>query len=56
MTGAVLRRIRAVGPQPGYVLAVTWIDGPSMLVDLSESVRLGGVFAPLSDERKFAKP
>lgn len=47
--------IQAAEPRPGYRLSVTWEDGRKAVVDFSDTIQRGGVFAVLSDEEKFGR-
>jgi len=48
-------RVSAVSVQPGYRLAVTFVDGTSGIADLSRLVtdNNAGVYAPLADSALF---
>lgn len=50
-----LRRIKSVGAKPGHRLAVVLDTGEEITVDLSDSITRGGVFAPLEDQKVFAR-
>jgi hypothetical protein len=49
-----MRRPERVVPLPGYKLEISFPDGVSGIIDLSDSVG-HGVFAPLHDEAFFNK-
>ncbi|MSP02795.1 MAG: DUF2442 domain-containing protein [Acetobacteraceae bacterium] len=55
MTDDILHHIDHVDPLPGYRLRVWWRAGGQSLVDFSDDVADGPVWAPLRDERLFAK-
>lgn len=48
-------RVKAISVQPGYRLAVTFVDGISGIADLSllVSAKDAGIFAPLADPAIF---
>lgn len=48
-------RVKAISVQPGYRLAVTFVDGTSGIADLSSLVcgKDAGIFAPLADPAVF---
>ena len=50
-------RLTAISVQPGFRLAVTFVDGSSGVADLSVLVRSthAGVFAPLADPTVFER-
>jgi hypothetical protein len=48
------RKILSVEARPGYRLVLGWGGGRQAIVDLSDMISRGGVFAPLSDQNKFA--
>ena len=50
-------RVTAISVQPGYRLAVTFVDGASGIADLSSLVRSkdSGIFAPLADPAVFGQ-
>ena len=48
------RKILSVEAKPGYRLALVWGGGRQSIVDLSDMISRGGVFAALSDKDKFA--
>ena len=49
---SAIRKIRSVEAKPNYVLMILWERGGSV-VDISDFIKRGGVFAPLSDLSKF---
>jgi hypothetical protein len=49
-----MRRIKAVEAKANYCLVVSWERGQPIVVDLSDMVRKGGVFARLADMNVFA--
>jgi len=49
---STIRKIKTVEVKPNYALAIFWERGVSV-VDLSDFIKRGGVFAPLSDLSKF---
>ncbi|MDQ2801907.1 MAG: DUF2442 domain-containing protein [Pseudomonadota bacterium] len=55
MNDRAFRRIRSVEARPGYRLAVSWDQGRTGVVDLSDMISRGGVFAELADKQKFAR-
>jgi hypothetical protein len=48
------RKILSVEERPGYRLMLGWGGGRESIVDLSDMISRGGVFAALSDRDKFA--
>jgi hypothetical protein len=55
MTDATsLRRIRSVEARSGYRVVVAWDTGRPLIIDLSDMISRGGVFAALSDHSKFS--
>jgi hypothetical protein len=55
MTDATsLRRIRSVEARSGYRVVVAWDTGRPSIIDLSDMISRGGVFASLSDHTKFS--
>lgn len=55
LTGRVHWRVTAVDPLPGYRLRVTFRDGATGEVDMSDLIRASaGVFAAIRDEAAFA--
>ncbi len=48
------RKIVSVEARPGYRLAIGWGGNRHSVVDLSDMISRGGVFAALSDKDKFA--
>ena len=55
MSSGIRHHIDLVEPRPGYRLLVRWTGGGESLVDLSDDVLNGPVWAPLRDERLFAR-
>jgi hypothetical protein len=51
---SAVRKIKSVEAKPNYVLSILWERGETQ-VDLSEFIKRGGVFAPLSDFSKFER-
>jgi hypothetical protein len=49
---SAIRKIRSVEAKPNYILAINWERGGAA-VDLSDFIKRGGVFEPLSDVAKF---
>ena len=55
MTEAILHKIDRIEPQPGYRVLVHWRAGGTSVVDFSDDVANGPIWAPLRDEQLFAK-
>ena len=53
MTEIALRRIKSAEARPGFRLAVAWDRGAGVVIDFSDMIKKGGVFAPLADPNKF---
>ena len=54
MAAAPLLKIRSVEPREGYRLVVN-LDQGSTIVDFTDTIAKGGLFAELKDEKKFAQ-
>jgi hypothetical protein len=46
-------RVRAVVPQPGFLLRLTFSNGETRVYDVGPLLEQGGVFAELRDESAF---
>jgi hypothetical protein len=53
MAEPALRRIKSAEARPGRRLAVAWDRGASVVIDFSDMIEKGGVFAPLADASTF---
>lgn len=51
----MLRKIVSLTPEDGFRLRLIYDDGQTIVVDFTDTIRQGGVFAPLADPRFFAK-
>jgi hypothetical protein len=50
---ADLAKIRGVEPRPNHHVVVYWAMGGQSTIDLSDKIRLGGIYAAISDAAKF---
>jgi hypothetical protein len=50
-----LHHVAKIEPQPGYRVLVHWVNEGQSLIDFSSDVANGPVWAPLRDQRLFAK-
>ncbi len=50
----LLHKIKAVEARQGYRLSVVWDTGRQAVIDISDMISRGGVFAALSDKATFS--
>src|SRR6185437_323443 len=50
---AAIPTLRSVEAKPGFRLAVTWDRGTQSTIDFTDTIKRGGVFARLDNERFF---
>lgn len=50
---AAMPRIASVTPLPDFKLSVLFEEGPALTIDMTDTLRKGGVFAALRDRAAF---